>query len=90
MQTKLTLGLTGVLLAGLLLFAPSACTQPDRTTRQLESMGYTDVKITGYDFFACSKSDSYSTGFEATAPNGARVTGVYCAGFLKAGTVRFY
>lgn len=74
----------------LLLVLPKACVKPEQTTRQLEQMGYKQVEITGFDFFACAKDDSFQTGFEATAPNGDRVTGVHCAGFMKAGTIRFY
>lgn len=81
--------ISALVLAGAFL-APSACTEPNETERQLTQMGYTDVTITGYDFFACSQGDSYSTGFKATSPTGAKVSGVYCSGFLKAGTVRFY
>jgi hypothetical protein len=88
MNTKLILGAAA--LVALLLIAPRACTSPDETVRQLSQMGYTEIKTTGYDFFACSDDDSFSTGFEATSPNGTRVTGVYCSGWMKAGTIRFY
>lgn len=71
-------------------FAPAACTRPQEATRQLTMMGFTDIKTTGYDFFACSEDDTFSTGFEATSPAGVRVTGVYCSGLFKAGTLRFY
>lgn len=70
--------------------APKACTKPDETVRQLTQMGYTEIQTTGYDFFGCSEDDSFSTGFEATSPAGVRVEGVYCSGFMKGGTIRFY
>lgn len=79
-----------MLLMGFAFIAPSACTKPAETERQLSMLGFTDVKTTGYDFFACAESDSFSTGFEATSPTGERVSGVYCSGLLKAGTLRFY
>ncbi len=31
----------------------------------LKKEGYTDITITGYSFFECSKDDSLSTGFTA-------------------------
>lgn len=68
----------------------SAFTDPEDATRVLENAGYTQVKMTGYQFMACSKDDTYHTGFEATAPNGKRVRGTVCAGFwFKNSTIRF-
>jgi hypothetical protein len=68
----------------------AACTQPDRATEVLEAQGYTDIRITGYDAFACSKDDAFHTGFVAKSPNGRTVKGVVCAGLVfKGATIRF-
>lgn len=79
-----------VLVIGFVAIAPKACTKPAETERQLSMLGFTEIKTTGYDFLACSESDSFSTGFEAISPTGEKVSGVYCSGFFKAGTLRFY
>lgn len=46
--------------------------------------GWTDVKLTGYSFFACSKDDWYHTGFEAKK-NGIPIKGTVCSGLLFKG-----
>ncbi len=72
------------------LITPRACTQPERATRLLEQQGYTEIRITGWRPFMAGKDDEFSTGFEATAPNGERVTGAVTGGLLfKGATVRF-
>lgn len=81
MRNAIALTLTLALLAG--------CTQTDDAVRVLESAGYTDVQLDGYDFFNCSKDDFYKTKFRAKGPNGKPVSGVVCAGLLfKGATVR--
>lgn len=74
-----------VLILGLL----SGCTDASTAKRVLHQQGYTDVVITGYRPFVGSDGDTYVTGFEATAPNGSRVTGAVCSGLLKGATIRF-
>lgn len=67
----------------------AGCTQPDTARRVLESQGYTDIKMGGYDWFNCSKDDMYHDKFTAKGPTGQRVSGVVCAGLLfKGSTVR--
>lgn len=62
----------------------AACTDGPTAERVLRQSGYKEVEITGYSWLACSKDDTYHTGFEATAPNGDRVTGAVCGGvFFK-------
>lgn len=60
----------------------------DEAKQVVEMQGFTDVKITGYDFFACAKSDTFRTGFEATSPTGKRIKGVVCSEALKGATMR--
>lgn len=80
------LGLLFLLLVGTL----SGCTNSSDAHRALESSGYTDVRITGYDFFACSEDDFFHTGFAAKNPNGVEVQGTVCSGLLfKNATIRF-
>lgn len=74
----------------LALFAISACTQPNETTRLLEAQGYTDINIKGYAILGCSKDDDFHTEFTATAANGQRVSGVACGALLKGTTIRFF
>ena len=61
----------------------------DRGREILEQQGYEDIHMTGYAPFQCGEGDVSSSGFEATAPNGARVEGVVCCGLAKRCTVRF-
>jgi len=72
------------------LIMPKACTRPDNARQILEQQGYTDIEITGWRPFMAGKDDSVSTGFEATAPNGQRVSGAVTGGLIfKGSTVRF-
>ncbi len=53
-------------------------------------MGFSDIRTTGYKWFACSEGDWYHTGFVAINPQGVEVSGVVCSGlFFKNSTVRF-
>jgi len=68
----------------------TSCTSPKDAKKALESMGYTDIKMTGYSFFACADEDFYHTGFKAQNANGKTVEGVVCSGiFFKNSYVRF-
>jgi len=58
------------------------------TTKVLEASGYKDIKITGYKWFN-GTNDFYNTGFEATAPNGSKMSGNVSRGILfKGSTIR--
>jgi hypothetical protein len=66
------------------------CTQPDKAAQLLKAQGYTDIEITGFNFFSCSEDDAYHTGFTAKTVTGATVRGTVCAGmFFKGATIRF-
>jgi hypothetical protein len=65
-----------------------SCSDPEGARRVLEKQGYSQIQITGYKFFGCSKGDTYRTGFKATAPNGSYTSGVVCKGWFKGNTVR--
>jgi major membrane immunogen (membrane-anchored lipoprotein) len=67
----------------------TACTDEDKTRRTLEESGFTDITTGGYDFMACSDSDSFHTHFTATNAQGRRVKGTVCCGWIKSCTVRF-
>ena len=66
------------------------CTNDESARRVLEGAGYTKIKTTGYNFFACSQDDLFHTGFEAIGPTGKFVKGTVCEGFIfKNSTIRF-
>jgi hypothetical protein len=74
------------LVVGILL---ASCTDPKGSERVLAQQGFSDVKITGYKFFACSEDDIFSTGFIAKSPSGNEVKGCVCRGLFKGATIRF-
>ena len=58
--------------------------------RALKAQGFTDVKITGYEFFDCSQDDFFHTGFTAKNIHGEEIKGTVCSGiFFKNSTIRF-
>lgn len=73
----------------LIVLAIAGCTQPEHARKVLAAQGLTGITITGYSAFACSDSDTYATGFEATSVNGTKVKGTVCEGMLKNATVRY-
>ena len=67
----------------------SGCTDAPKATSVLTAQGYQNIRITGYNWMACSKGDFYHTGFSAKSPNGTQVNGTVCSGLLfKGSTVR--
>ena len=81
----ITLGL--LLAVGLPVYA--AFSDRSETVSFLETQGYSEVVLTGYQFFSCGRGDVYRDGFLATNSNGKTVVGVVCSGFLKGKTIRF-
>ena len=72
-----------------MLFEMCSCTDPKGAQRVLQNAGYKDIQITGFRFLLKDEKDWYSTGFEATGPNGNKVTGAVTAGLFKGNTIRF-
>lgn len=67
-----------------------ACTDEAASTRALRAHGLTDIEFTGYDIWACSNDDTFSTGFRAKNAHGETVEGAVCCGLVvKNCTVRF-
>lgn len=67
-----------------------ACTSENDAMRALQAEGYKDIRFTGYDWFACSKDDTFHTGFVAKNRDGREVKGVVCSGLIfKSATVRY-
>jgi hypothetical protein len=83
---KLTFSL---LLVGLMaLFG--GCTNKKDANKALGAMGFTDIQVTGYNFWSCGQDDTYHTGFRAKNPQGYYVEGTVCSGLIiKDATVRF-
>lgn len=67
----------------------AGCTDEKESSRTLKAMGFTEVQMTGYDWFSCSEEDTFHTGFRAKNFKGETVEGVVCCGWLKNCTVRF-
>lgn len=81
MKRMITIAVITLLSAG--------CTQPDHAKQILESQGYTNVQMQGYDWLNCSKDDTYHDKFTAKGPTGKQISGVVCGGLLFRGaTVR--
>ena len=76
-----------ITLAAVLMLA--ACTDEHSALRVLKSAGFKDIQLTGYRWFRCSSEDNFTTGFEATAPSGERVSGVVCSGWMQGATYNF-
>lgn len=80
MKNKLIIVMAVLLMAG--------CIRPEKAERIARLNGVTDVRITGYRWFACSDRDWYQTGFTGIL-NGQIVSGVICEGFIfKGSTMR--
>lgn len=83
--------ITAAAMAALACAALAGCSDAPGATKVLEAHGFKDIATHGHSVFGCSEDDSVRTKFTATAPNGARVSGVVCAGlgpFAKGATVR--
>lgn len=66
------------------------CTNSKDAYKALDDSGFSNIEITGYGWFACSKDDFYQTAFSATNINGKKVTGTVCSGLIfKNSTIRF-
>ncbi len=62
--------------------------RPKTSRRILESLGYTQVRITGVNPLRCADDDVFRTGFEAVSFAGKPVRGTVCMGWFKGATVR--
>jgi hypothetical protein len=79
-----------IVMIGLVAIMFSACTNKSDAERALKAEGFSDIEVTGYDFFACSEDDFYHTGFRAKNSKGQVVTGTVCSGLLfKNATIRY-
>jgi hypothetical protein len=78
----------GVAVLGFL--ALIGCTQSTaNVASSLAAYGFTHVQTDGWAPFACdSKEDQFATKFNAVNPQGQAVSGVVCAGLMKADTIR--
>ena len=77
------------LIAVLVIISLSGCTDKETTERILKNDGFSNITITGYNFFACSKDDIYHTGFIAKKGD-KKIEGTVCSGLIfKNSTIRF-
>lgn len=83
------LGITMKYLFVLFALLLAGCTQKESTIGILKNEGYTDIRITGYDWFTCGEDDTYSTGFVAKNRNGVAISGAVCSGIMKGSTIRY-
>jgi len=72
-----------------ILFSCSSDNDFKKGKQQLENQGYTEVRNTGRNWFCCSDSDSFSTGFTCLDKDGNRVSGCFCSAIGKGITIRF-
>ena len=81
MKKLIFLVMTGALLVG--------CSDSETAIKALKGAGYSDIRTTGYSWFACGKDDSFSTGFMAKGPTGVPVKGAVCSSLIiKNATIR--
>ncbi len=90
MKNKLLKAVALTLAFGAVAGGLTGCIDATGATSTLENAGYEDVKITGYNFFACGQDDFYHTGFTAKNVKGKTVEGTVCSGLLfKDSTIRY-
>ena len=63
---------------------------PNKAQHTLQDQGYTEINLTGHQFFGCADDDSFNTGFQAKNFVGNRVKGIICGGSWKGMTVRTF
>jgi len=64
------------------------CSDGPEAQRVLTQQGYTQIQITGVNFFSCGEGDIYRTGFTALTYTQQKVEGTVCSGVLKGNTIR--
>jgi len=75
---------------GALPFILTGGISEESANKALRAQGFTDIKITSYQFFDCSEDDFYHTGFTTKNIYGDLVEGTVCSGiFFKNSTIRF-
>lgn len=73
----------------LILLLLTACTDNKTAARILVNDGFSNIKLTGYNWFACGQGDYYSTGFVGVK-NGRVIKGTVCSGLIfKNATIRY-
>ena len=75
-----------LIIAALLL---GACTDEKRSRDTLIKLGFTDINIGDWDAFVCGDDYTYATEFTAKNPQGMKVSGTVCCGYLKGCSVKF-
>lgn len=68
----------------------TSCDGSSSSIQILQSQGYQNVEITGFNLLACSQDDMFRYNFTASTPEGKNVRGVICSAPLKGYTLRFF
>lgn len=80
-----------LLIVGVLPMILGSCTVDERTAKRiLGAQGFTDVKLTGYSIFGCSKDQQRRSGFDAKDVRGNEISGVLCQDLFGSTSVRVY
>lgn len=80
----------GLLIASAWTTADRSLSKPSPTVELLESQGYRDITITGWDWIAADAIWRPSTGFTATTPAGIRCSGAVVVDSDGVTRIRFH
>lgn len=78
-----------MLITILIILSLVGCTSKDDANKALQSEGFTNIEITGYNFFTCTGDEMFHTGFKATNAEGNMVTGTVCSSWFIGSTIRY-
>lgn len=92
-------GVKLVITGGILLFIAlvlsisaliGSMSNKDKIKIFLGNQGFSQIEMTGFEFFSCSRGDLFKDGFKAVNQQGHEVKGVVCQGIFKGKTIRFH
>ena len=75
------------IIIAIILLTPMFWLRPDDTTRALKQAGYTEIELTGVNYFSCQDNLSRA-GFRAKGPTGILTEGTVCSGLLHGKSIR--
>ena len=77
-----------ILLIVVTIFVTNSCTDVDSATKTLKQNGYKPIEVGGYDYFAKSENEQFSTRFKAISVTGDTITGAVTKRALGSSTIR--